>query len=124
MDWAKPAPGGRAGNISGVEAAPELAAANSVNAVAVAEANAKRVSHHKMMVLTFHDLTSIFQALKRRLEVFKKFSLPDALGDGRITSMTPLCIADEETSSYGGYGIEVSPTLKQFVVCKGQSSYG
>jgi hypothetical protein len=45
------------------------------------------------------------------------------LGDGRITTLTPLRIADETSiSSYGGYGIALSPTLKQFVVCKSQSS--
>jgi hypothetical protein len=74
--------------------------------------------------LTFQFLISIiFQALKRRSEIFKKFSLPDELGDGRITSISPLRIAAEKTSSYGGYGFAVSPTLNQFVVCKGQSSY-
>jgi hypothetical protein len=63
----------------------------------------------------------ISQALKRRREIFKKFSLPDVLGDGRITMLTPLRIA-EETSTYGGYGIALSPMLNQFVVCKSQSS--
>ena len=53
-----------------------------------------------MTVLTLKNIISIFQALKRRTEVFKKFSLPDALGDGRITSLTPLRIAAEETSSF------------------------
>lgn len=49
-----PAPGGRLSNINGVEA-PELAAGNSANAVAVADANAKRVSDHDLpvIVLTF-----------------------------------------------------------------------
>jgi hypothetical protein len=65
----------------------------------------------------------VLQALKRRIEIFKKFALPDMLSDGRITALTPLRIADEaSTSSYGGYGIALSPTLNQFVVCKSQSS--
>jgi hypothetical protein len=60
--------------------------------------------------------------LKRRKEIFKKFALPDILGDGRITMLTPLRIAEElETSTYG-YGIALSPTLNQFVVCKSHSS--
>ena len=32
----------------------------------------------------------ILQALKHRLEVFKKFGLPDALGEAHITSLTLL----------------------------------
>ena len=61
----------------------------------------------------------VLQALKRRVEIFKKFALPDVLGDGRVTTLTPLQIADEtSSSSYGGYGIALSPTLNQFVVCK------
>jgi hypothetical protein len=56
--------------------------------------------------------------LKRRKEIFKRFALPDMLGDGRITMLTPLRVA--ETSPYGGYGIALSPTLNQFVVCKSQ----
>ena len=65
----------------------------------------------------------VLQALKRRIEIFKKFALPDVLGDGCVTTLTPLQIADEtSSSSYGGYGIALSPTLNQFVVCKSQSS--
>jgi hypothetical protein len=63
----------------------------------------------------------ISQALKRRNGIFKKFALPDMLGDGRITTLTPLRIA-EETSTFGGYGIALSPTLNQFVVCKSKPS--
>ena len=114
-----PAPGGRISQIDGVEA-PELAARNSANAVAVADATAKRVSAHSKYIFLI-AFNPISQALKRRKEIFKKFALPDMLGDGRITMLTPLQIA-EETSTYGGYGIALSLTLNQFVVCKSQSS--
>lgn len=113
-----PAPGGRISHIDGVEA-PELVAGNSANAVAVANATAKRVSApwHKIFIA----FNPIPQALNRCKEIFRKFALPDMLGDGRITTLTPLRVA-EETSTYGGYGIALSPTLNQFVVCKSQSS--
>ena len=45
-----PAPGGRMSQIDGVRA-PELAAGNSANAVAVADATAKQVSTHKFFFL-------------------------------------------------------------------------
>ena len=50
-----PAPGGRIGNVGGVEA-PELAAGNSFNAVAVADANAKQVSGRNSMDISSFNL--------------------------------------------------------------------
>ncbi|KAF8905727.1 hypothetical protein CPB84DRAFT_1823080 [Gymnopilus junonius] len=98
--WRNPAPGGRNSEIDGASA-PDLAAGNAANAAATADSNAKK-------------------ALKHRIEVFKKHGLPDVLGEARVTSLTPLRVAGKTRL---GYGIAISPTLNQFVVCKVESIY-
>ena len=57
------------------------------------------------------------QALTCRKGIFKKFQLPDILGDARVNSLTPLRVAGGKYASE--FGIAVSPTLNQFVICKG-----
>lgn len=92
--WRAAAPGGRAGVVDG-EAAPGLAAGNSVNAAAMAATIAKQVNH-QLLTDGRTSLISVVQVATRRRNIFTKAGVPmlrDAV-EACITILRPLQIGD------------------------------